>query len=167
MPVASSNVTFPCPRCGGILKMLPSLDGTTVTCPLCNNPFTMPTTAIGPTPPPSPLVNTPRPPRQSGLRTANQFHSPIRRYLRWAGTRSFVFQSILAGWTAFMLCAGLGIFAVYLMDARLQSQWEGDRQAVAMGFMLLGVCCPMGIYLLLAIPLGIAAIASLECNSDQ
>lgn len=92
------------------------------------------------------------------LETGNSW---IRKYMAWSGLRSFIFQTILAGWTAFMLFIGFGT----LVSASSRRDYYSDESAGAA--ILVGMCCPIGAYLLIAIPLGIAAIATLESNRPE
>ncbi|RMD59208.1 hypothetical protein D6833_11780 [Candidatus Parcubacteria bacterium] len=58
---------------------------------------------------------------------------------------------ILLAWTVFMFFISAGLMAVY-------SDEPTDPGVFAFG----GICCPIALYCLIAIPLAIAAIATLE-----
>lgn len=109
--------------------------------------------------PPTP----PRSPRPTSV-------SKITRYRNYCGRRSIIFQSALLGWTGFMFFVALGLMLSAAITPQREYPWESeqveqDRKAGA--FALGGVCCPLGTYLLLGIPLGIAAIATLESGKDK
>jgi hypothetical protein len=73
---------------------------------------------------------------------------------------------MLLAWTVFMFLIGIGLMfssAASTGDS-INSPYESERNGAAGAFMLVGLCCPLGSYLLLAVPLGIAAIATLESN---
>lgn len=76
----------------------------------------------------------------------------IRRYRLACGGRSFIFQSILLGWTGFMFF--LFMATSFGAVARGGSQ---EEQTSAVGT---GMCCMFGGWLLLAIPLLFAAVGT-------
>lgn len=94
----------------------------------------------------------------SDLRVVQLSTNPLKRYLRWAGTRSVIFQSLLLGWTVFASLATLGLLMTSLMQTP-KTREDENAQAAAVGMFS---CCSCGGYCLVAIPLGIAAIATLE-----
>lgn len=100
---------------------------------------------------PAPSPPTPPPPD-----TSKQPISAIQRYKFYCGKRSFIFQASLLGWTCFMACIGVVMF----ISAAVGSAGKSDDQQV--GAFAAGICCPLGGYLLVAIPIGIAAVATLE-----
>lgn len=89
-------------------------------------------------------------------RTSN----PFKRYARWAGTRSLIFQALLLGWTACVFLATIGLL-VSTLAKNPRNRIEEDAQAIAFGTMS---CCSLSGYCLVAIPLAIAAIATLEAR---
>ncbi len=80
----------------------------------------------------------------------------LGKYKTRCGGRSFIFQCILAGWTAFMLFVGFGMMVVSVPKGRNPSD------QATMDFTFAGLCCPIGMWLLFAVPLGIAALATLN-----
>jgi hypothetical protein len=80
------------------------------------------------------------------------------------GRRSAIFKVILLGWTAFMLLVTLGLMVAFAgsTESQRHSPYESERSGAAGAFVLGGLCCPIGIYLLLAIPQGLSAVATLE-----
>ena len=82
----------------------------------------------------------------------------LQRYRRWAGTRSLIFQSLLLAWTVCALLGSCGLLFSTLAQ-KPRTRQDEDAQVIASGF---GLMCSCGVYSLLAIPLGIAAIATLE-----
>jgi hypothetical protein len=87
----------------------------------------------------------------------------VKRYVNWAGTRSIIFQSLFLGWTIFATFIGFAlVLPTILKEPHTQS--AQDAQAIAFGS---GLCCSIGFYALLAVPLGIAAIATLETRRRE
>lgn len=99
--------------------------------------------------------------REDRLEIARRSERPrniFQRYHRWAGTRSIIFQSLLLGWTAFMFLATSGL--LFSASAKQpETRREQDAQATALGMLS---CCSCGGYFLVAFPLGVAVIATLE-----
>lgn len=113
------------------------------------------------------LMLIPLQPRQNYAPPANRVRKAtskragaIARYKHRVGTRSFIFQVILIGWTAMMaawICS-FSISATGRSDVR-GSPDERDDAAAELGA---GWCCLGGVWALVAFPCGIAAIATLE-----
>jgi len=107
------------------------------------------------------------PSEQQGDDDENSFEQPIRksapnvfqRYKLWAGQRSIIFQSILLGWTAFSLLGTCGWMFSFLLRPAPLTAYEREAEAGALGFVPF---CGCGVYLLLAIPLLFAIVATLE-----
>ena len=78
----------------------------------------------------------------------------LGRYKDWCGIRSFIFQCILLGWTALWFFLGLGMALLFSPRSEVTEVtpfiWLGG-----------GCCCPLGIWLALALPLAVIAIATL------
>ena len=101
-------------------------------------------------PPPLPSV------RDLGSPTpVGQSAGAFRRYLNWCGTRSLIFQVLLAAWTGFI--------ALFWLASAFSavSRHSNDNEAAAAA-LLFGMCCFGGFWFLVAFPLGIAAIATFE-----
>lgn len=82
----------------------------------------------------------------------------LGRYKDWCGIRSFIFQCILLGWTALWFFLGLGMALVF--GPHPESTPEGLQTSVTV-WLCSGCCCPLGIWLALALPLAVIAIATL------
>lgn len=80
--------------------------------------------------------------------------NPLKIYLKFCGMRSFIFQVLLLAWTcfSFLLWIGMAISVA------------GKDNDVAANAIALGSCCGCGGYMLIAIPLGCFAIATLETS---
>jgi uncharacterized membrane protein YdjX (TVP38/TMEM64 family) len=76
------------------------------------------------------------------------------------GMRSFVLQVALLTWTAF--CALFG--CVMLVGAFGAA---ADNPGEEVGILLTGMFCPASVYVLVALPLGIAAVATMENNPPR
>jgi DNA-directed RNA polymerase subunit RPC12/RpoP len=168
-------IIFNCTNCGKGLKATETQSGKNAKCPNCGALVLIPeardvreemgaaTMNEGLPPLGENVVPNPRP--NPTIPTDHKLNW-LARYKNRCGVRSFIFQAILAGWTAFMALVTLGLM---LFSASSASQTSGypynpyhSAEANAGAFALLGICCPVGTYLLIAIPLGIAAIATLE-----
>ena len=76
------------------------------------------------------------------------------KYKAHCGIRSFIFQCCVLGWTAFMIFISL---AFLVSSIPVEDNNEAEMAAVTS----MVCCCPIAFWLLLAVPLGIAAIATL------
>ena len=167
-------ITFNCTNCGKGLKATETQSGKNAKCPNCGALVEVPGArdtlevmgAVMNEERPSPDENLVTDPRPNATIPTNHKLNWLARYKSRCGLRSFIFQAILAGWTAFMALVTLGLM---LLSASSASQTSGypyypyhSTQADAGAFALVGICCPVGTYLLIAIPLAIAAIATLE-----
>lgn len=164
-----------CPHCTAKLNVAANLTGKRVKCPKCNGEFVASSiqntgeSKLKSSPPLPPPTNQPQrphsPPDRKSDAVSTKF-SWFTRHRRWSGTRSFIFQTILFAWTVFMLLVGFGLFlmAADIASDSIKSPYLSERRGSAGAFFLSGICCPLGVYFLLAIPLGIAAIATLESN---
>jgi hypothetical protein len=87
----------------------------------------------------------------------------FQRYMHWAGTRSIIFQSLFLGWTAFAVLSTCGLnFALVKPGHQMREEREAEASSI-----MLASCCGCGGYLLFAVPLGIAAIATLETRKRR
>jgi DNA-directed RNA polymerase subunit RPC12/RpoP len=159
-------IIFNCTNCGKGLKATETLSGKNAKCPNCGALVLIPGARdvredMGA------AVNEARPsldenvlpdPRPSATIPTDHKLNWLARYKNRCGLRSFIFQAILAGWTAFMALVTLGLMMLSASSVSQRIPTNADAGA----FALVGICCPVGIYLLIAIPLGIAAIATLE-----
>jgi hypothetical protein len=109
----------------------------------------------------------------------------VKAYLQWAGLRSFIFQAVLLGWTLFSLGV-LGVlvntadnkprkqpaarqvsfmspeeYAKKVYAAAARSGHDAQAEEAAIGTL---VFWSFGGYLLVAVPLAIAAVATLEAG---
>jgi hypothetical protein len=71
----------------------------------------------------------------------------LSRYKDKSGIRSFTFQVILATWTLLMLMVGIWIFF-----ASLPPPGPSTEEEIG-GWVLVGICFPLGVYLIIALPL--------------
>jgi hypothetical protein len=85
-----------------------------------------------------------------------------KKYRTWCGTRSFIFQCCLLGWTIFMVV----LLVFILRDAQEETQTYVNKREMsprdAETFTGVSVCCPCGLWFLVAFPLGMAAILTLK-----
>ena len=79
----------------------------------------------------------------------------FKRYQKWAGIRSIIFQLLFVGWTAFAFLGTCGMMIPFLGQS-------GENEDAAMTGSMMFSCCGCGGYLIIAIPLAFAAIATLE-----
>lgn len=86
----------------------------------------------------------------------------IKRHKERCGVRSFIFQCILLAWTIFM-----GLITLGLMVSTLPERGSRASDAEVGAWSFVGLCCPCATYLLIALPLGIAALATLQSNGRQ
>ncbi len=91
----------------------------------------------------------------------------LKKYRRWCGNRSFIFQVILVAWTIFMF---IQIMPELERPTNRALQDEGvnpyDPDEVVMHrFSTVG--CPIGVWFIIVLPLGIAAIATLGHASTK
>jgi len=144
-----------CPKCGQRLQIPPQPAPPRVNKTVLGAPLEPPTRPFPP--PDAEPAFQPRPPPPD----ASPPRGMTRRYIDWCGTRSVIFQSLLLGWTAFV---GLAALALILQFATATSKpvTKEEQEAAAIAAFYCGMLCPLAVYLLLAIPLGIAAIATLE-----
>jgi len=132
---------------GSIPSVADDMNGRIVQCSNCQTPFSIPST-IAP-----PIVKTSLPPRRKfNLRTH------FRHYINWCGMRSFVFQVALAAWTGFLAFGYLGLMVSMTTDRSLHRYGTQDVG----NSLLMGLCCSIGTWFLVAFPLGIAAIATFQ-----
>lgn len=90
--------------------------------------------------------------------------SMLRRYSRWCGLRSAILQAILAVWTALHFAWVVLAFINFLFDhPRVRVGAYGTVYRSDDLFMA-AMCCPFSIWVLLACPLAISAIVTLERN---
>ena len=86
----------------------------------------------------------------------------LARYKVRCGKRSLAFQYWLLGWTIFMIC----VICMLAMSTETPSVWDvnpynpHEVTAWKSGQILGSFCCPLGLWFLFAVPLGIAAIAT-------
>lgn len=88
----------------------------------------------------------------------------IRRYMRRSGSRSFIFQCVIAGWSALFVFLWATMLLSSASGPRYYLNPQENNEAVgeaAAG----GSCCLFGGWLLVALPCGIAAIATYEANN--
>jgi hypothetical protein len=92
----------------------------------------------------------------------------IARYKARCGFRSFLFQGILVGWTAMIGCWVLFMTFASVQAPRHNSPYyyvdRQERTEAEATAMLGSWCCLGGVWCLLAVPLGIAAVATYEGN---
>lgn len=91
----------------------------------------------------------------------------LKKYRRWCGNRSFIFQVILVAWTIFMF---IQIMPELERPTNRALRDEGvnpyDPDDVVMHrFSTVG--CPIGVWFIITLPLGIAAIATLGHASNK
>jgi hypothetical protein len=84
----------------------------------------------------------------------------LGRYRRWCGLRSFIFQMICLGWTALWLCR-----LMYLLSLAGYFDPAAESLAAQIITNLAWYYCG-GFWALVALPTGIAAIATLEANKQ-
>lgn len=85
----------------------------------------------------------------------------VRRYLKWCGLRSIIFQAALAAWTTVTVLAWL-YMAMSMVAGDDPRMSKRENEQVAANALALMSCCSCGGYMLIAGPLGIAAVATLE-----
>lgn len=132
-----------CPSCQKKLRVADRAIGSWIACPACQIGFV------------ASMEEEPKEDSPSGQRS---FSAGYRSY---CGTRSVIFQSLLGGWTACMIFVGLGLLFLYAGNPKATSSYEPDRTANAGAFLTMGICCPLGMWLLLAVPLGFGALMTL------
>ncbi len=183
-------IAFPCPKCQATLKAPEEKVGARTKCPYCGSPVQVPGRPASapwyvddvlpvevpaqvedlvkqdkPMNAPSQRAREVERPSEGGREREGDkpSYNIIQRYKQWAGTRSIIFQSILVGWSAFALLATCGLLIPASMK-KPQFQEDEDAQASAIGMLS---CCSCGGYFLIAFPLGIAAIATLESRKNN
>lgn len=148
-----------CPHCVASLRLPANVN--TFRCPSCRRTFAR-----------RELVPVPAAPRKDKDECEEEIGEEAvvheagnvwQRYRRWAGTRSLIFQSLLLGWTAFASLLAFG-WMLSIAGKQPRTRYEEDAQNVAVASSL---CCSLGGYCLFAVPLGIAAIATLEMKSSD
>ena len=93
-----------------------------------------------------------------------------KTYKERCGLRSFIFQCVLLGWTAFMFLVGVGmLLAVSPSREELELSKQGDSWARAgvLASSFWGLFCPAAVWALVAFPLGVAAISTLESRRKK
>lgn len=167
-----------CPNCSKLLAIRSEHEGKKVKCPGCKTAFVVPLSpVIAPrlqpvttdTAPRFPIGNSSKPVVHEVSRTNDVGKSWLSQYIEWCGIRSFVFQAILLAWTVFMCIVGFGLLlsASTTSKTSINSPIQAERDGAAVAVMLVGLCCPLGTFLLLAIPLGIAVIATFESKKHS
>lgn len=180
-----------CPTCSRNLNVCDELGGRKVRCPGCQAEFYAPEAATEAPPPIAPPVyaeaftSPPLPnaspfaidietdgrsrsrnsQRGNGLgNAAERSGSWIKRYREHCGTRSFILQALLAGWTAFILITGFGLFVSSISSATdaINSPIESERTSASIGVLFFGILCPLACYIGIALPLALAAIVTWE-----
>lgn len=146
--------TFPCPHCSYQIIDDGTLSGQVVACPQCHGAMLMPGES-------APVV------RSAPARTYRPRKGLWGRYMAWSGTRSLIFQAIFLGWTACMGLFALSVMVSAASDPDMRSDYEPHRRTAATAFLVSGICCPLSGYALVAIPLGIAAVATLEAGRQK
>ena len=167
------STIYKCPSCGASLAVPESKVGFLLKCPRCDSTFTAaphPQRAESPEQIGGFSIDTSQKPIRVQQNTTRP-NSWLRRYMHWSGTRSFIFQTLLAAWTAFMLMV-LCLFMLSAVQAARESRDDNfgfrRRSEGADGFALLvAIACPMSVYALVAIPLGVGALATLESNKVE
>jgi len=161
-------IRYKCGRCGAGMESPDGLAGQHEQCPKCGASVRVPAEPTAPlaravdqrreeTRKPAaapPLIVPSSAPRRRG--------NWIKRYKRRCGTRSFIFQCIVLAWTLFMGLIALGLMMASLPD---RGSRASDAEIGAWGFM--GICCPCATWILVALPFGIAALATLESGRTQ
>ena len=90
------------------------------------------------------------------------------RHKNWCGTRSFVFQTMLASWTLFILALYfLNVVASFSIIGERKDYFERYTSKDAANSIIFGMLCFFAFYLLFAFPLATAAIATLESNKSK
>lgn len=94
----------------------------------------------------------------------------LARYKHYIGVRSFIFQTILVGWTALIgawmasvSVSSVKSFEKHQRHASSAEDLEAANTGAALG-MGAGWCCLGGAWAIIALPCGIAAIATMEKN---
>jgi hypothetical protein len=87
--------------------------------------------------------------------------NPFTLWIDLCGGRSFTFQVALVAWTVFCVIVGMGMLLASAPPPNdpLMILPE-ERQAAAGAFVLTGLCCPLGTWALIAIPLAFAIVAT-------
>jgi len=86
----------------------------------------------------------------------------IKNYQTRCGTRSFIFQCCLLGWTVLMLMMiAPSLETPSNQQLREQSVNPYNPNEVSM-YRVSTVACPIGLWAIITLPLGIAAIATLK-----
>lgn len=175
--MGSGSLRFSCPRCGEVLTAPEAIGGSKAKCPNCGTLLVLPSALSGP----DELARQINPhlvaldelaeatrhdPSRLSARPRIKPSRPnwLARHKNRCGARSFIFQCALLGWTAFMLFVGLGLMIATLPTTQEQrlAEWGAPQgEGAVLGWGLWGLCCPIGTWLLLALPLGIAAIATI------
>ena len=109
---------------------------------------------------PTPTANHPPPVPAKPAAHWNFF----AKWKRWSGTKSFIFQIVLIGWTTLFLFLGLASLFMAAADSHSQNPFENPQDAQTANAAVFGgsLCCLIGVWALVAIPLGIGAFATLK-----
>lgn len=164
-----------CPKCQKPLLIKSEFGGRPVKCPKCGDVFTAPLIppvithaeySEGETPPVA-IDTSRRNPAIKSKDIIQKSRAWVSAHKKRCGTRSFIFQTILLAWTAFMFLAGFGLMlsAASSTSDAMDSPFASRRSGAAGAFLFVGICCPLGVYSLLAIPVGIGAIATLKTDA--
>lgn len=177
------TIRFACPTCKSALEAAEDTVGSKSSCPKCGQRVQVPDprrdeTLMGVLP--SDWLSQPVPKARDReevfpiaqpaplLPETQPSPNILQRYIAWSGMRSAIFQALLLGWTAFVGLGTCGIVFNSIRERRdernVSPNWPRqpeDRTIQAEGLMW-GMCCSCGVYLLIALPLGIAAIATLN-----
>lgn len=140
-------IRFNCPNCQAAFRVRDSFAGERGECPRCGQPLLTPGLANP--------DDVSMPPGRRG---------PFVAYLDWCGGRSFVFQVVLTIWTGCSVLVAVLILLganreVTMLEAFPRSV-EGARQA-NWDAAIAGLACGFVFYCVVAIPLFIAAIATI------
>jgi len=87
----------------------------------------------------------------------------IRRYMHRSGYRSFIFQCIVTGWTALFGFLWLAMLVSSASGPRYYLNPQENNAAIGEAATS-GSCCLFGGWMMVALPCGIAAIATYEAN---
>lgn len=149
-----------CPHCQVSLAITQDLIGKRVKCSFCQNVFAVPP------PPPEIQINTIPVSRKQNHPVFRDHKTWLKSYMQKVGQRSFIFQVALFAWTCLMILLVAWLMFNAANSSGINSPYASERANSAGLFMFAGLLCPMIFYLLLAVPLGIAAIATLETRKS-
>ncbi len=159
-----SQLRIPCLHCNKIISYSANHAGKRVLCPSCKKEQRLPQLEVPNKQPCDPDVIpeivTNRGSQGTSTYLAGQAQSSraaLHRYIDWAGKRSVIFQSVLLAWTVFWVI--LAMFIILSSSSATSGRHRDESDTAALGIALM---CPLSMWALLAIPLGIAAIATLK-----